>query len=408
MSRSILSLSLLLSSVAFAGPPDDLTDQCTIADGDETIRVIWHWPEDSDDMWGPDDTSLPFTDSLKILDAFNDVNDTIESMGIAIDFDNVVIDDEPFVWSDWSEESAADGPIVRIGMFHEVCEPDGSKCFDNSAARPNCSEKVAHIGLKANGDSGGYKLGEPEDEGRNTYDFVGGYIRGVYIHELGHGLGLGHAKETVSVMNYGPVTWHNKDPNEQMRPLAADAAALRHLYGDDGEYREISILTQMTDWDDVDSDAGAAFVRPLCWPSIGDDYADRFESRNVNDDGIRTCGKTQAGLEGSRQVCPGDDLRVRIALSNPSTADLDVKLRMWLSADDVWDGRGVDAKSPTVRNKSIVAEHTSIVKRMWEVPQIAPGTYHVIIKGIGRDAADDPTGSWSAMGTTVTVPANCP
>jgi hypothetical protein len=189
-----------------------------------------------------------------------------------------------------------------------------------------------------------WEWGLPADQGVNYWEAENSvgmtyFARPILLHELGHTYGLAHSDTSYSFMNYKTRPWSNRDDDKRVEPLADDREALRAIYPGSADESDIAVLTTWYDPSQLSNGAATAFH--LCAPSKGSAW-----SSSIFDE---TCGVEPDGSNGSVEVCPGDDLRVRYAVTNYGTDTLDAEVELWFSEND-WLNRdaGFDLQSPDV------------------------------------------------------------
>jgi hypothetical protein len=282
-------------------------------------------------------------------------------------------------------------PTIHVGFVQSLANEDAVAATKRFHFTGTCDLARVNIGV-LDLDHFDWRFNMPEDAGVNYWeagardDDGNKYFRTSYLHELLHAYGLEHSDSTYAFMNYAARPWANRAADDRVRPLPADLRLLRDWYPASGTRSELATLTTWYDENDI-SDSGAATGKVLCAPSRGSGFSASFFDAH--------CGAGGAH-GGETDVSAGDMLRTRFALANYSTDDVDVDVRLWLSADDRWDIR--DAISPTQPDEIHIDDATSARKGLsFEVPSVAPGTYHVIVRASGE------VSDWIPLPGTVTV-----
>ncbi len=340
---------------------------------------------------------------FQMLQAISDIHDVVGDVAdTSLAITSSSFSSDPFTYQTWYGDTT---PTIHVGFSSSA--PFPARASRNTSAA--CTYDEAHIEI-SNQSIYPWSLGEPEAEGVPYWDagkWPGGLhsFRLMYLHELWHTFGVAHSDHSFSIMNKVDRPWHNRPAGEQFQPLPDDVEAIRELYPDSrGDSFHIALLNT---WHDLADPIGDAIShKMLCRPSIGNGWADFWDaSRLVGaavDDGLDTCGTPVQG-DGT-DVCPGDTLRTRVAIANYDTQSVDMALRLWFSADDVWDGvAGGDVRASEVRNFTVNAEAASLQGRLFTVPDLAEGEYYVIAKGVATDAGGSKVNDWIPLRGTVTV-----
>lgn len=250
----------------------------------------------------------------------------------------------------------------------------------------------------------------PSEYGEDYYNanaVSGGdrYAREAILHELGHNLSLAHSGDSYDFMNSANSSsearpWSNRANDKRIEPLPDMRRALRALYGNNVAEKDVAALVT---WFDDSASETPAPQRLLCKPSLGTEFSSGFF-----DD---TCGVDAAGQPGSTTVCGGDMLYTRVAIPNYGTANMNVDMELWFSADDQLDQTsGADIPSPTVVATTVSAASSARRGRRFEVPAgLTPGAsyYPIVFMNTGADYATEESqdNNWIPLRTTVTA---CP
>lgn len=234
------------------------------------------------------------------------------------------------------------------------------------------------------------------------------YAREVIVHELGHNLSLAHTTDSYDFMNAGSSSaharpWSNRADEKRVEPLPDMRRALRALYGNGAEEKDVGALVT---WFDDSTGVSPAPQRLLCQPSKGVGFSPGLFDQ--------TCGVDAAGLPGSTTVCPGDTLYTRLTIPNYGTADMAVDIELWFSTDPTLDrSNGSDLQSPRVA--SITAGSASSARRglTFEVPAgLTPGaSYYPIAfvnSGVEYELEESQDNNWIPLRGPVSVAAQCP
>jgi len=328
-------------------------------------------------------------------------------------------------------------PTIHVGFDNGDGNARGSV-----RTLPGCLQAEAHITI----DKVKFLTGEPQDylkkyywEAKTTTDPLTGddvqFLRKAYAHELLHVFGLDHSFSTNSVMNYKEsASWFNRDAGGKFRFMPDDVAGLRSRYPTNEQAKiDIAVSNIYFDendfiYDSNDTLAQAGILIPviakgkkLCKPSKGDEWSDPWLSGNlvIGQDSRPSCGYPTIHPEPGDSVydvCPGDWIKTRIALSNYSSRGLAVKMQLWFSAgddlnsiDDQLDRR-VDIKAPGFRTINISNESSILVSEEYKVPEDARYNqrYQLITRAV---VSSDLSGSsinrkqdWiPMMGTGITI-----
>ncbi len=349
---------------------------------------------------------------LQILAAFASIHDVVGDIAdTSLEITGTSLSTDAFAFKSWYGDAT---PTIHVGFSDNATAPAQG---DGNFVAGQCLYNEAHIRIR-NPSVYDWEYSEPEVVGSPFWD-TGRFINGVhsfrlmYLHELMHTFGLAHTNDSYSIMTRSDRPWHNRPAGEQFQPLPDDVEGIRALYpGQRGDPLSISLLNT---WHDVnDLSIGVARQKMLCKPSRGDAWADSWDNSMLSpnmaaDDGLETCGDPASGV--ATEVCPGDVLRTRVAVGNYDTAEVDMKLRLWFSDDDIWDGAaGGDVMSPDVHEFSLSRQGSSLQGRMFAVPQLAEGDYYVIEKGIATATDGDKTGDWIPLRGQIHVlsPLECP
>ena len=366
-------------------------------------RVVIHTAE----MQGFD-----LAQTFQVLAAIVDIHEVVNAVAAtSMEVTSTSLSTDPFTFKSWYGDTT---PTIHVGFSSTLPAPGQG---DGHAVAGACDYDEAHIGLW-NESNYSWAYFEPEAEGVPFWDagkLLGGQhsFRLAYLHELLHALGLAHSDHSFSVMNKDERPWHNRPLGEQFQPLADDVEALRELYpGAGGDSLRISLLN--TWYDPTDLDGNGARQKMLCEPSTGNGWADRWDSSRLYsdaapDDGLDTCGIPATG--NGTDVCPGDVLWTRVAVSSYHTADVDIAMRLWFSPDDVWQGLpGGDVKADEVWEFTLGGQSSTQRGQTFTVPNLPEGDYYVIEKGVATASNGDKTNDWIPLRGKVHVKSanECP
>lgn len=385
---TLLALTVALPSLGHAYTKRALSG-CSEISFAQPPHVVLHTSE----MGGID-----FIEALKVMDALADAHAQIDGAGINISIASSSLSSDPFVFKSWFYDAQ---PTIHVGFTDDTSKAPGGAFWRVDGS---CNIEEAHIYFK---DETIYdwSFNEPEGEGEPYYmagmNPIGApskYFRASYMHELLHALGLAHSNDGLAMLNGGVRPWMRGDFGEKIKPLADDLRGLRDLYGVGADRLEVKLVNSWFTPDTTSTDTyPSADGDFLCTPSVGTGWDDWDEPL--------------CALSPTTTVCPGDTLRVRVAVLNLSTEGVDVNLRLWLSEDDVWDGFVIDRRSSDLREFSLTRTQGSRQGRLFEVPDnlVAGQTYHVILRAraTGQTSGGVVT-DWIPMRGTVTVDASCP
>jgi len=329
--------------------------------------------------------------------------------GTGIQIRSFTVTVQPWSWKSWSFNAE---PTIHIGFTpaETTLTPLGGPqpsfgievapaAATHRLAPGTCSIAEAHIYFQDQVDVTGNPLmtwaeGEPDDYGipyndAQLDDVFGRFWRSTYLHELLHALGLDHSDSTYAMTNYGDRPWANRDPGQKLKPLPDDIRGLRELYPAPEEINvDVAVLNTFVNFDDV-SDNGTPRQGRLCQPSTGARFAPDFsEALGVDPvtgaiDPIDRCGENEVGNAGDVLVCPGDTVFTRYSVANYGTETVTLRSQMWMSEDDVWDGRaGGDVKSPDVKEFGLSGGFSTKRNSTFEVPEgvAYDTTYDVLIR----------------------------
>jgi hypothetical protein len=225
--------------------------------------------------------------------------------------------------------------------------------------------------------------GKAPEEGKLSF-------RAVLLHEMGHAVGLAHAKTTYAVMDHGTKAWtRGENETPQMELLPDDIWGVRDLYGSNAPMPwDVSVTNtyflDSTHWDDDD----AHQVRNCKVSSRADSYAEVA-------DGATFCGVNDPGStypDVSNNICPGDELQLRYTINNKSDNAILTKEQVWLSSDEDLEvnGAAIDLKSPDERELAMTGSHSGSVGRVFRVPSSTPnGTYFVYVRVVPQSPFGD-------------------
>ncbi|MCL4233063.1 MAG: hypothetical protein KJ042_00930 [Deltaproteobacteria bacterium] len=128
------------------------------------------------------------------------------------------------------------------------------------------------------------------------------WFRPIALHEILHGMGLGHENDAFAMMNYwysgeGPFT--NRATEYMIEPLPDDREGLLALYGTSDTERDVAIINSFVDPNELrDPDGNGSYdvavMKKLCKPAKGSGWSvDEF-------------GTWCAATPNTTTVCPGD------------------------------------------------------------------------------------------------------
>ncbi len=217
------------------------------------------------------------------------------------------------------------------------------------------------------------------------------YIRPTALHELLHMAGLNHTDNQFAMMNYGTRAWANLANQKQMEPLPDDRQGLRALYPSPGGEEDLAVYSTYHDPEQVWEERKVTYQEMLCATTAGTGIAqDPFGGY---------CAEN-ASLE----VCPGDHVYSRFTVANHGLQSITVMEAMWFSEDQVPDVG--DEISNTLYVRDITEDYSTA--RVFEVPALAPGSYHMIVRVVSGALADeDYQNNWIPMRWPVTVKNGC-
>lgn len=270
-------------------------------------------------------------------------------------------------------------------VYHEAWIMLASETFIEGltwAARPTRDERVGvELGSSVYYRDAGLK---GEEISRDVV-----YAEPVYLHELLHALGLGHANDDYAMTNYGELPWTLNHLGEvAARPLPDDAQGLRALYpSGDSDAVDFFLTNSWTLPDEqisvetgeacsfplpdlaisADGQSSLEFQRMTCEPAFGSRKHDGLEAGFILADDFDTCGTYDPALEGSEYQTMDDEwIYASVTLNNLGMHALELELRAHLSADDYLDAG--DIVSPTVRTVEIPAGSSKNVVRRFRTP----------------------------------------
>ncbi|MEQ8277787.1 MAG: matrixin family metalloprotease [Deltaproteobacteria bacterium] len=265
-------------------------------------------------------------------------------------------------------------------------------------------------------------FGPPDDLGLSAIGFPGGSsFRAILLHEIGHTLGLAHAKENLSVMAYGVDAWTrgaNEVPRAELFP--DDLLGLQVTYEAANPTSAIDLTVSNT-WFETAAEAGTNKAKQVYNCKV----SPRFDTYADIHAGAVYCGvdpSLPAGAFpiGGYEVCAGDYVQVRYTLNNRSTINLITEEQLWFSEDQVFEvnGAAADLQSPDTRTFDVPPMSSKIIGRVFRVPAGTPdGTYNVYARvkpmtGSGVDLlpfdVDIPNNSIRLFGEIVVDASACP
>ena len=253
---------------------------------------------------------------------------------------------------------------------------------------------------------------DPNDAGNDYYNVnsvMGGkrYLQPVLMHELGHNLSLAHSTDSYTYMNSGTSSstgrpWSNRRDDKRIEPLPDMRRALRDLYGNGSLETDVAALVT---WFDDSTGTSPAPQKLLCNPSAGTAFSPGLFDTS--------CGVDNSGAPGSRDICIGENVYIRIALPNYGTSDMDVEVELWFSQNDFLNRTaGADIPSPTIKTHTISAASSARKGYTFEVPAgLTAGTeYFPIIfvnSGILFNSEESQQNNWIPLRRTITA-QSCP
>lgn len=255
-----------------------------------------------------------------------------------------------------------------------------------------------------NSDSGAWIFTEPDGQGIDYFDAKhetpnGVYFRQIYLHELLHAFGLAHVNDSFSRLTRGDHAWLNRPAGTKMMPLPDDIAGIRYLYPAVGQRTEIGVLNT---WfrpgsENIATDEVVATVTTLCAPSTGTKWYDTFSA---------TCSRDGDYLGGT-EVCPGDRIFTRVSVANFGTRSLDVRMRLFFSEDEVWNGfKGKDVAATARYEFELDAASSTQEKGVFLASEgLGYGrTYRPIIRVRGEEQfTGEVTTDWIPLSGTIKV-----
>jgi hypothetical protein len=372
---------------------DSCPEQQVLTGGGE-VTVVVHVSASQSHL-DPDRTDRMVEAVEQVNDEFNQIDATSARVV------STEVTEDPFTFGTWYEDP---DPTIHIGFVPEIEADENAIAGVQRGPRTSCEYDEAHMAI-LDADVQEWHFGTPWDRGEPFYD-VGKrtasgktWFRPSYLHELLHAFGLAHSNDTYAMTNYGEKPWANRPPADAMRPLPDDVRGIRHLYPADGVRTEVAALNT---WFEpaAEADEPAEQLR-VCQPSRGKEWADVFGAN---------CG-SNSGPNGT-VVCEGDNLRVRVAVANYSTSDVDVAVLLWFSYDDVLsDDRPQEFLSESMLEFELATGSSALRGHMFEVPDIIdqPGSdYHAIAEVIAvpEDQANSEhayVSDWVPLRGTVTL-----
>ncbi|MBT6325755.1 MAG: hypothetical protein HOJ35_07285 [Bdellovibrionales bacterium] len=372
-------LGMLISANAFSYRllSDNNGDSCSeikFENGGE-VKVVFHVPDGHMSDYGLDRDSY-----LELIQAMQDVHQSFNRFGgttaqiVSFEISRDIlspsnVDSDTFDFDD-------DMPAIHVGLTNDESYSTGAAYAPTDPDKDsNCKYKFAKVIFKSSAITGNpWIYTTPEDSGENfwnageTREYIDRdnsrmrYFRLVYVHELLHAFGVAHATESFAMMNRGDRPWLNRDKEFQASPLPDDVRALRYLYPESSAHFEIALTNSW--FEEIPSDV--AVQSHLCAPSLGDSWADKFDTFCGDASNITT------------DICPGDKLRVRVSAANFSTSAVSVELEMYLSKDEYLDSS--DIKSSTIDLITVNKSASLMRGKSFSVPKLGfQGSYNVII-----------------------------
>ncbi len=306
----------------------------------------------------------------------------------------------PFVWRTWFNDAS---PTIHVGWTSDPNEAIGVTTW--KVDDTTCEIEEVHMQFR-NPSIFDWSFNTPGDYGEDYFDSGisgpdGRYFRISYIHELLHAYGFAHSNSTYSMLNYCERPWANAPASRMIRPLPDDMTALRDTYPAPRQAARIAVLN--TFWEENISStstypAGNQYM--ICAPSGGGSWADTDAD---------VCGHDN-GVPASNAICPGDNVRVRFALANYSTEDVDLTARLFVTPTNYPTASTPRRVSPVTRDISVPAGSSRIFGRNFELPQLPNGvSASVVIFVSGTTTSGARVADWIPMrgGITVPSPASC-
>ena len=345
---------------------------------------------------------------------------------------------------DWGDQTIVIGFTNATNANNEDAE-----AWAPGAPEDGCTRTRAHILFNKDHD---WVFGPPDADVVDARHFGAGdkaiTFLGILTHEMGHAIGLGHAKDHYATMDQAFKTWF-RGPDHTMRTqlLPDDVAGILELYGTSNARTHLDISVSRTwftssadqadcgpaegalraaerdrdDWEvvvaglpgDKGAVARAEYQKALDAVALARAALNRCEdafsakqSYNCEvssradlwadrEDGGVLCGVNGASGSdyppASTRVCPQGQVQLRYTLNNHSAfRDADAQAEVWFSTDKELDVRraGEELQSPDVRETFVPALTSKSVGQVFRVPDTAVEGqgYWVFVRAVPYDS----------------------
>jgi hypothetical protein len=412
------------------------------------VRFLWPTFQDYGEQQGWSDWPARMLDAVDDVKAVIDLYNSVPGSGLRLEYAGGYLsgDDigEP-------EDQVWDDQTIVIG-FTNATNANSATAEAWAPGDPDdgCTRTRAHILFNKGQD---WNFGPPgpsvEDArhfgpGNNPITFLG-----ILTHEMGHAVGLSHAKDDYAIMDQAFTTWF-RGPNHVMRTqlLPDDMAGILALYGTSQARNHLDISVTRT-WfassaDQADCSAEASALRAAErdrdeWQVVVASLPSGRgnEARAEYDEALIAVGLTRSALEtcenafsakqryncevssradlwadredeevlcgvnsaqgssyapASKQVCPNGQVQLRYTLNNHGAyRDADVQAEVWFSTDSELDvrRRREELQSVDVRETFVPAGSSKTVGQVFRVPSSAveDEDYWVFVRAVPRDPA---------------------
>jgi hypothetical protein len=407
--------AIALASLTAAGTSSaSASSSCSDYTWQSSPKVIVHESEFLDGGGDASSAADMINAVQQVVDQFNAVGATSAKIT------KVETTTDPFVWNSGKKDGAIH---VGFGTRDDVkAANNGNDAagVTHPAKYTDCTIKQADI-IFPNQESPNldapvmWDFGTPFGAGddRKFYDATptdsvnSTWFRPSFLHELEHAWGFTHLQGEYTFMTHrdpAGFPWANRPANDAVRPLPYEAGVLRELYPATGTRYDVAALNTWWGPPNTATDSAGSQI-DLCKPSLGGAFSDAVDAP--------TCG-VDGSASGSTSVCPGDELKTRVALANYSTESMQVTTELYFSPDEQW--QATDAASPDAHVKNLDAESSGLSRREYSVPALAAGTYRPIvhttsghIEADGSSDAGSEVSDWIPLRGTVTVrsPLSC-